>query len=346
MENTRTAWRDNAKGIGISLVVFGHSIVALMAANVINDRVWHEIDFSLYSFHMPLFMFLAGISVPHSLAAGATRFIKSKIITVAYPYFVWSTIQFVIMSVLASLLSGAHAHDSLLDLFWRPISPYWFLYALFVFLIAAALLGMRATMIVAVVAFPFAEGFDKDTLVHQLLHFALFFAVGMLAAQSQRLVVDRGIAFAGLALAILTDALALGHGFANYNSVLVAPAAFGGSVFFIWLSQRIGQGWLAAIGRLSFPIYVMHVLGTGGVVVVMTKLLHVPPIAALYVTTDFAVGMVLPIVAYYVFRRIGVLPWLGLAVGATVRRWIDASVDRTARRPTAPAGPPASPGQS
>lgn len=323
MEISRTNWRDNAKGIGIVLVVFGHSIRAMMTADVIAGDIWHSIDFALYTFHMPLFMFLAGISVPQSLVKGVPRFIKSKAVSVAYPYFVWSIIQFLVMLILSSVLSGAHAHDSLLDLLWRPISPYWFLYALFVFLMATALIGMRAFIVIAAIAFPLGELFDKDALAHQLLHFPMFFAAGMIATKSAMLLVKRRIAFAGLALAILTIFVALELQFANYNSVLMAPAAFGGSVFVIWLSQQIDYSPLAFIGRLSFSIYVMHILGTAGVLIVMTKLMHVPHIAALYIAIDVTAGIVLPVAAYFILRRIGVLPWLGLDTGARVQRWIE-----------------------
>ncbi len=322
MEGTRTVWRDNAKAIGIALVVFGHALRGLMAANLIDTRVWHPVDFAVYTFHMPVFMFLAGVSVPQSLGKGVPRFIRSKVLTVAYPYFVWSFIQFAVMFALASVLSGAHAHDQLLDFFWRPISPYWFLYALFVFLVITALVGWRTAVWIAVIAFPFGELLDKDTIGHQLLHFALFFAVGMIASNRGRLVIDRFAALAGLGVAAVTVGIALDRGFTNYNSVLMAPAAFGAGLFVIWLSQQIAAGWLAGMGRLSFAIYVMHVLATAGVIIVMNRFAHVPPIAAVYVTIDTAAGIALPIVAWQVMRRLGLLPWFGLATGPRGQAWI------------------------
>ena len=50
-------------------------------------------SFGLYTFHMPLFFFLAGLNVPHSLRRGTGPFLSSKVWTLAYPYVLWSLIQ-------------------------------------------------------------------------------------------------------------------------------------------------------------------------------------------------------------------------------------------------------------
>lgn len=79
----RIEWIDILKGIAIILVVMGHmeyepSCIALKSG--------------IYSFHMPLFMLLAGftaaLSMGHSASVG--NFIYKRFIGIFIPYLVWS----------------------------------------------------------------------------------------------------------------------------------------------------------------------------------------------------------------------------------------------------------------
>ena len=64
----RIAWIDAARGIGIVLVVIGHVEGGLIDAGIQSGASWAWPSYGLYTFHMPLFFFLAGLNVPGSLA--------------------------------------------------------------------------------------------------------------------------------------------------------------------------------------------------------------------------------------------------------------------------------------
>ena len=65
MENRNIAI-DIAKGIGIILVVWGH--VIQVSAGEGNFDYWGNSIFEIiYSFHMPLFIFLSGFTASYSL---------------------------------------------------------------------------------------------------------------------------------------------------------------------------------------------------------------------------------------------------------------------------------------
>ena len=52
----RIIWIDQAKGIGIFLVVVGHMIRSLVNSNILIDNFWVTfVDRWIYAFHMPLF---------------------------------------------------------------------------------------------------------------------------------------------------------------------------------------------------------------------------------------------------------------------------------------------------
>ena len=53
----RIAWLDTAKGIGIILVVLGHSMSPILTGHMVMESLYKF----LYMFHMPLFFFLSGV---------------------------------------------------------------------------------------------------------------------------------------------------------------------------------------------------------------------------------------------------------------------------------------------
>jgi len=86
--DSRTAWVDYAKAIGIILVVYGHVARGLVKSGILpNSSYFHAVDDFIYSFHMPLFFFLSGLFFLHSMnRRGAGGVILSKIDTIVYPY--------------------------------------------------------------------------------------------------------------------------------------------------------------------------------------------------------------------------------------------------------------------
>lgn len=75
----RIEWIDVAKGIGIILVVFGHCLLTGSTARQL-----------IFSFHMPLFFFLAGCTFrPRGLKEAACRSAKSLLIPYCLLFFAW-----------------------------------------------------------------------------------------------------------------------------------------------------------------------------------------------------------------------------------------------------------------
>lgn len=114
---------DYLKGIGIFLVVLGHTILlqnALSTKYVILARF-------IYSFHMPLFFIASGI------ISGLQRNLQCNIVKTAkkllIPYFFWSFVYIILFAIQnkVSLLERVYA-----TITCRGIAPLWFLATLFV----------------------------------------------------------------------------------------------------------------------------------------------------------------------------------------------------------------------
>src|SRR5947208_16409685 len=93
---SRVAWVDVAKGIGIVLVVYGHVSGGLVDAGIQpRNSVANAASALIYTFHMPLFFFLSGIWLARTSAKPFSQFARQRIGTLVYPYFLWSSIQFI-----------------------------------------------------------------------------------------------------------------------------------------------------------------------------------------------------------------------------------------------------------
>ncbi|MGN0106113.1 MAG: acyltransferase family protein [Hominilimicola sp.] len=150
MENRqRLEWIDIAKGMGIILVVFAHTLVPqIRESNMAAKFIW----IFIYNFHMPLFFFLSGWLFEKNLAHYKSRgkFILGKLKLLMLPYLTFSVFAYVFISCafridkLANILqSGGYTLTSLKDAVFQILTynghtdqHLWFVFSLFlVFLI-------------------------------------------------------------------------------------------------------------------------------------------------------------------------------------------------------------------
>ena len=98
----RIEWLDVAKGLGIIFVIYGHTIF--------KDELWR---IWIYSFHMPLFFFLSGITYNEEKYSDGRKFLVSKIKGILIPYFIFCVIALLrnIVEQLYMLLTMGKAFD-------------------------------------------------------------------------------------------------------------------------------------------------------------------------------------------------------------------------------------------
>ncbi|MDB5159086.1 MAG: hypothetical protein JWR50_3793 [Mucilaginibacter sp.] len=123
----RLIYIDQLKGIAIFLVVAGHFI----QYNTI-DPVHNSLFAIIYSFHMPLFMFLSGYiaykTITENIFNSYLKFIKKKGITILLPFFSWPLI------ISPFFLKKAFNYDpikTLITIVKAPTGGLWFLWFLF-----------------------------------------------------------------------------------------------------------------------------------------------------------------------------------------------------------------------
>ena len=110
---------DALKGIAAFLVVVGHICMGLMQMN--NEVILHDI---IYSFHMPLFIFVTGFFLPKALSkieriSEAISFLQDKAVRLLIPLMFIPTLYFYITN---------GSWDSYIKIL---VGPHWFTYVLF-----------------------------------------------------------------------------------------------------------------------------------------------------------------------------------------------------------------------
>lgn len=127
--NERIGYIDSLRGFAIFLVVFGH---------ILQGKVFpvamplHEL---IYSFHMPLFMFLSGLfayKAEEAVKKGAAMtFLKKKMLLLIVPCLIWS--------ILMCIYKKENFFN---DVILKGGFHYWFLFLLFIFFIIVVAVSM------------------------------------------------------------------------------------------------------------------------------------------------------------------------------------------------------------
>ena len=320
----RIEWLDAARGLAIVLVVFGHVLRGLEAAGEAEGAAWvGAADLALYSFHMPLFFFLAGLNVRAALARGARGFTGDKLWTVAWPYLLWSVVQGSAAALAAGATNGERAWSDLLRIGWAPIGQFWFLYALAVLHGVAVLTGGRTRWLLTVGAAAFAASIGlapHQGLWRGLLHGALFYGAGVAVGPGLKAWRWRsGQAAGGAALAAGVFAAGLlwlvGLAQGDARSPWLLPCALSGGAAVLLLGQVLKGPVLqgaAALGRASMTIYVLHILAASGLRIALEQAGVRMPLPADLVLGTTA-GVLAPLACHVLLKR-GDLLWpLGLA---------------------------------
>ena len=157
MKARRIELIDAAKAISIFLVVLGHT-----TANF-DTPLYRRV---LYSFHMPLFFFLAGMSIkirPLTNFQDWVKFIRKNILALVVPYLIWGLIYapFSFKNI-AGLLYGSYAEITRIG----SLTSLWYLSCLF-----SARIIVQA--LISLLSFMGVKNFEKWCVVFALILFAI-----------------------------------------------------------------------------------------------------------------------------------------------------------------------------
>jgi fucose 4-O-acetylase-like acetyltransferase len=314
---------DYARGIGILLVVYGHVLRGLNSGGMVADGHWlMATDYAIYTFHMPLFFLLAGMNAGRGLARSG--FLRSKLMTIVYPYFLWSLIQGLVQVIMSGSTNlPFHLSDLAAAIFWKPLGQFWFLYALllchiFVFLTTANRLRVS---VFALAAYLVGINFELG-IVSQSLQFFLFYAAGLLAAEHLKAVAERLANPAGIAATFIATggSIYTASRLGGFSAPWALPAALLGMLLVLQVSAALARSnrmrIIELLGLASMPIYLMHILAASGARIVLSKLGITD--VYLHLGIGFLLGVLFPLAFYYFVYLVKKEKFAGFTRGRTV----------------------------
>ena len=266
---------DIAKAIGIILVVIGHYYPDNTPAFYENFRTY------LYSFHMPLFLFLTGCMYAYTKKEEpVVAFMKKKLKRLAIPYFV---ISILIISLKLLAQQGVYIENgvdyfSFVRMLYMPEAGY-FLWYLWVLLWMYLLCSFSNCKIYLYVLFLLSllvkfipEEFPRILCLHELKNEAAFFLLGALFFREKLY-----LRFKETNLQIFFVVVFIACSFSYFAGFLDSGfiMSFIGTLGIYSLANLMNQGnhnVLLFIGKSSFIIYLFHTIFMGFVKSVIHKI--------------------------------------------------------------------------
>jgi len=308
----RQLWLDVARGIGIVLVVHGHVVNGLADAGILQGA-WVFTTFLVYCFHMPLFFVAAGITAAHSLNRGARAFLRPRLSTVVYPYFLWSTIQLLTKMALPEHVNHPVDWSTVVGIGIWPREQFWFLYALLICQVISAFVSRALLLPVAAALYLTSYFLPGGMGITAGAHFAIFFAVGVIFS-ARFATWNPGWSWFLCWIPFVVLGTFAWRTDPNYFSYSARAAGAFGIIGTFCVAKRLRDGAanvLAWLGKASMAIFVLHTFPASGIRIVLVKLGVFN--STLHYAAGVTAGLGFSIAAMMILARWGLLPWLGLA---------------------------------
>lgn len=290
MKKTRVEWLDNAKGIGIILVVVGHSIITpIRDGNYLMNLIYS----CIYYFHMPFMMFLSGMSFGlfQKKDASCIRQIKKKFRQLIVPYISYSILVVTVIWVLIKIpmigeymANAGYALKPIYNILLEMViggNTYaihlWYLYALFIFytfrILTEKWLNEYHQVLIGAILFAVKCIVNTDNLyiINSICTLYFWFALGgclkinkqafeMACRQSWRKVVAVLVSFSYVVCDILfipTPHNPLLYTLHTIFKFMIIYILFVG-IIAICMDQKKEKWKISKLGEKSFSIYLFH----------------------------------------------------------------------------------------
>jgi fucose 4-O-acetylase-like acetyltransferase len=314
---SRVEWIDAARGVGIIAVVMAHVINGLVTAGIepAGDSEIIAIYRFIVSFHMAIFLVLAGMLGRRSVQKPASVFWIEKAADVLYPYLVWSIVQITIQSLFTGYTTNAATWRDVVRIAYDPPMQFWFLYCLLIgygaLFVGLRILRLPATVfalvaLAGVIALKLADP-SATSLAGRLRDNMFAFALGVWAASwlerwrelpTWALAATAAIGFGWIAWRPLLQGAA-------FWEVLLTPNVGAAATFAVaelLVRLRCGAPF-RFLGQLSMEIYLAHVLAYAGARIVLSRAFGVTS-APVHVVVGTLVGIGAPVALALMVERL------------------------------------------
>ncbi|KAF3890954.1 acyltransferase [Tolypothrix bouteillei VB521301] len=320
VKQQRLHWVDYAKGIGIFLVVVGHTLRGLVKSSILEESafiMW--VDRWIYAFHMPLFFFISGLFVVRSLSKPFKSFVLDKISVIVYPYFIWSILQNILQILTSRYTNQPVTFTDIWRIIYQPYQQFWFLYTLFIILLAYAIFHKLRISPVIFLAFSvfiyilycLDISIGPWGILYLVRRYAIYFALGLCFGSSNLLTKINQLKVLPLLLTIVVGYLAIALAVVfkfDENPIaifIIATIGIAASTALSVLLQNFNtMNFVKQWGIFSLEIYVAHIIAASSARIFLQKMFHISePIVHLLIGTY--VGIYGPIAFSKICSKLG-----------------------------------------
>lgn len=317
MVRVREKWVDHVKVFACILVALGHFFQSMVTAGLMPNSIGYTWFIkTIYCFHVQLFLICSGYLYQANSRVNSVdawkKNAKSKLLNLGVPYLVFSTITWLLKTVFSSAVN-TEAEGLLFSLFIQPMSPYWYLYALFfMFLVTSTFSGTKDAALVVgiwlvlkgISAFIGKIGFYP---VDILMEYGIWFVLGMYLhtlALPRKIVQSCRGTYAGVGLLAsfaLGSVLVFcwGKTFVGAEFLLGLLACGGILLVAVPLDEKIDLSFMT---RYTMPVFLMHTIFAAGLRAVLFKMGIASP--AIHVISGTVISFAGPVIAAVVMERL------------------------------------------
>lgn len=272
---------DNIRGLLIILVVFGHALELLREHSLVTNYIYNFI----YSFHMPVFIFLSGY-LAKNVQKGRDNAFKQYFIPFLLFNSIWNVIQVITTSFVSIPVDSPEAFS-----FLNPGWALWYILAMFIWKsLLPDLLKIKniftVVLVVGILSRLFSE-FNVFLSLSRLLVFTPYFIGGFLFSKESlerfrksRLSISIVLLLISLAFNYFflfhtsypTEFLWADRPFSFFTNNILVSIILGVSLYVVGFSfvlifirlMTSRKTFLTKIGINSFPVYILHTYIVGG----------------------------------------------------------------------------------
>ena len=264
-------------GVAIFLVVVGHLVTG---NDIESDGLeWYYFTKELiYSFHMPLFMFISGYVMYYAYpkisdSSSYFKYVRKKFIRLMPSYIVFATIVFLMKKIVGyytNLDNPINTNDSYFDAFLIPTLSYsgslWYIYVLFEYYLVFPILLFffnKRLLILILITLPLHFLEITDYLAFNFfLRFILFFTLGIYAVKNKSIYTGLIDKFSILFIAFFLI-LCIVYYFIEIPKIIMGLFSIVGLHSFIYRFLKNKGKYLIVLGSFSFSIYLMNLIVMG-----------------------------------------------------------------------------------
>ena len=300
-------WVDNIKLFACIFVAVGHFFQSMISSNlIVESRLYAWFIQTIYFFHVQLFFICSGYLYQRRSTVFSIydwkRNILKKFVSLGLPYFVFSGITWLLKNVFSGSVNS-EVDGFLYCLFVHPLSPYWYLFALF-FMFVITPTFRRGNVLVVWILFSFVLKFMIKTefyAINIVIDNLVWFLMGMSICKidwSSMVAKWSKLCATVCLVAFLFISITLFDSLRSEIAVFAMGVLACSGVLILAIQMKLDVG---GFSQYTMPIYLMHTIFAAGIRSVLLKLGVTA--ALIHVPVGIVATFVGPIIAYEIMKR-------------------------------------------